>query len=111
MKVFQMALRSCGSLGFGPNQLTTRKYPINRKNLQALSILCATLSLSCAYFFIEANTFEEYALSVNLCVSLIVCVAVYFIFIWKNQSICDLLENFESTVNESKLNFTWQILF
>lgn len=105
MKVFQLALRSCASLGFGPHQSTARKYPINRKNVKVISILFVPLTFSCAYFFLEASTFEEFATSVELSVTLFLGVAVFLIFIWKHQQVCDLVRNIEIIIDDSELDF------
>lgn len=106
MKVFQLTLRSCATLGFGPYQSTTRKYPINRKNVRAIAIFFFPLTFSCAYFFLEASTFEEYATSVEQYVTLLLGMVIFLIFIWKHQQICGLHKNFERTIDERELDFT-----
>ena len=106
MKILQSALHGCATLGFGPQQPTTQKYPINRKNMRALSILCSALILSCTYFFLNANTFQEYAMSVYVSTTLMLGIGVYLIFIWKNQPIGKLFELFEKTIDESEPNST-----
>lgn len=109
MKILQLVLRHCAASGFGPSQSTTQKYPINRKNVQALSFLCFAFGCSCAYFFLDANTFEEYTSSVYVSMSLMLIIAIYCTFIWKNQQTCELFNSFEKIVNDSESDFTHSI--
>lgn len=105
MKVLQLSLHGCGKLGFGPYQPTTRKYPINKKNLVALFIHFLALSSSFAFLFLDANTFQECAMSVYASTMLLLNIGLYFVFIWKNQTICDLLQTFENSVEKRESNF------
>lgn len=109
MKILQLTVRSCATLGYGPHQSTTQKYPINIKTVQAFFIICLALIFSCAYYFFEANTFDEYTLSVFVSATLMLVLVVHVILVWKNQPICELLDSFEKTVNERKQHFTYQI--
>lgn len=102
MKILQLALHACAALGFGPYQSPTQKYPINRKSVQALFIHCLALSSSLAFLFLDANTFQECAMSFYVSTTLMFNIATYVIFIWKNESICKLSKSVEKTVDESE---------
>lgn len=106
MKVLQLSLHGCATLGFGPYQPTTRKYPINKKNLVALFIHFLALSSSFAFLFLDANTFQECAMSVYASTMLLLNIGLYFVFIWKNQTICDLLQTFENSVEKRESIFS-----
>lgn len=79
-----------------------------KKNMQALIIilcLCISISSASTYIFHEANTFQEYTVSVYASSTLMLAIVCYLIYIWKNQPICELIENVEKAIDESKLDF------
>lgn len=100
IKILQLVRHNCAAFGFSLYQSTTQKYPINWKSLQAIFLICLAFYCSCAYFFLEANTFEEYTSSAYVSMTLMLIIALYLIFIWKNQSMAQLLHNVEKIVNE-----------
>lgn len=106
MKVLQSALRDCAVLGLGPDQSLAQKYPINRKNVQILFILCFALTSCYAFLFREAETFQECAIAVHLSSTFMLTAEVYVIFLWKNQSMCKLIDTFEKTINDRE---SWTI--
>lgn len=99
MKLLQSVVRDFVVLGLGPHQLT-QKYPINRENVQELSIQFLAFSHCSAYLFLDAKTFEDYTLSVYVCTTLILLILVYMIFMWKNRSICELIVNAEKMIDK-----------
>lgn len=101
MKIFQTVLRFSVVLGLDRQQSTTQKYPINGKQVQTLSILCLSLSFCCAYLFLEAKTFEKFALSAYVSSVFLLGIVSYTISVWKNQSILNLFDNAEEIINES----------
>lgn len=104
MKIFQSVLRDCVVLGLGQQKLT-QKYPLNKENVQAFIILCIAISSTSVSLFHETNTFQDYAVSVYASSTAILTAALYLIFVWENQAFCELIENTEKALNESKLNF------
>ena len=106
MKVLQSTKRGFGFLGFYPKQsITPRKYPSNRKNVVAFFILCLGLISSIFYFFYEANSFQEYALSAYTSATLTLAIVFFIILGWKIQSIFELIFDAEKMIDESEFGF------
>lgn len=103
MKILQSALRGYAVLGLGQHK-STQKYPLNKENLQTLIILCIAISSTSVYLFHEAKTFQDYTVSVYTSSSVIHGFVGYVIFIWKNQPICELIENVQKALNESEFD-------
>lgn len=101
MKIFQLVLRGLIELGLGPQQLTQKK-PFKSKMVKILCILLFTLCSSCAYLFLEAQTFEDYTLSVYTSSSILLVIVGYTIFMWKNRPICELFDKAEKIIDESE---------
>lgn len=101
MKTFQLVVRGFQALGLGPQELTQRN-PINRKIVKILCILLVSLCSSCAYSFLEAQTFEDYTLSVYVSSTLLLVIVGYTIFMWKNRPIFELFDKAEKLIMESE---------
>lgn len=101
MKVLQSVLRGCVALGLGRHQ-SIQKCPLNKKNLQTLTLLSLAVSSTSISLFHDANTFQEYTVSAYTSSSVLLALAGYLISIWKSQPICEFIENVEKTVNERK---------
>lgn len=102
MKIVQSALSDLAVLGLGPNQLATQQYPINRRNVQTLIIFYFESSLCFAYMLFEANTFQEFAVSVYASATFLLGAVVYSIAVWKHGALCGLLALVEKTIDGSK---------
>lgn len=105
MKLFESFLRDCAVLGLGPHQSTAMmasKYPFNRKIVQTCLILGSVTILSYSYLFLEAKTFQEYAMSVYVTSTFLLSIAAYLIFVWKNGSICELIDTARKITNDSE---------
>lgn len=103
MKILQLAQRNCAFVGLIPLQsgtaATTQQYPINRKSMQTFFVLCLALGSCGAYLSLEAKTFQEVAVSVYISSSLLLGFVAFVIFVWKNQSVFELIENGEKLID------------
>lgn len=99
MKIFQFVVRGFTDLGLGPQELT-QKNPINGKIVEIFCILLFSLCSSCAYLFFEAQTFEDYTLSVYVSSTLLLVIVGYMIFMWKNRPIFELFGNAEKIIDK-----------
>lgn len=101
MKILLSVVRGLIVLGLGPQRMD-HKYPINSRSLKTLFALFFGLGLSFAYIFLEAQTFEDYTLSLYVCITVLLGGIGFIILMWKNRPICDLIDKTEKTINESK---------
>lgn len=101
MKIFQAVLRAFAPLGLGP-QSTAEKYPINRINSPTLFILCLATCLCCGYLLYEANTFQDFAMSVYITSAFLTVTVMYSFIASKNHEFCGLLTKFEWMIDESE---------
>lgn len=104
MKYHQSALRSCEVLGLLQHQSTKQQFAINRRMILTFFILCMAFCSCCTYFFVEANTFQEYALSVYISSTFMLGAVTYAIFVWKFPPILKLNDDGEKTMNGSKFH-------
>lgn len=105
MKFFESFKYESGIFGFGLYQSTTQKYLFYSINALTLFIACISLSLSFIYFFHDANTFQEYTLSVYVSASIMLVLACYGIFMRINWPILKLIIVAEKIADESELEF------
>lgn len=103
MKIFQLIQRSCAVLGLGLNQSVTQKLPNNRRILHTFFIFGLACCSCGAYFFIEANSFQAYAVSIYISSTFMGGTAIYAICVWKNLSIFKLVDNAGQIIDESEL--------
>lgn len=103
MKICQLPLRKLAILGLGAYQSTNPTCLINRKNAKTLLILYLASGLCCAYLLIEANTFEDFAISVYITTSYLLGTVCYTIFMWTNRAIRGVLNFFEQVIDESEI--------
>lgn len=101
MKTLQLVVCGLVRLGLGPHQLK-QTYPINKKSMKAFFVLLFGLILSLAYLLLEARTFEDYTLSLYVCITVLLGIIGYVILMWKNRPICKLIDNIEKTIDDSE---------
>lgn len=113
MKIFQISQQNLAYLGFS-YYYTIQMYPINVRNITALSVLITITSMACMYLYREAKTFQEYADGAYACSTLLDTTAIFTIFVWRMRIFFDCFNRFEKILNQSeifylKLNFNIQI--
>lgn len=108
MKVLQLVQRNLAKLGLDVHQSTAQKYPFNGIIVKCLFIMGVALMSSFVYIFREANTFQEYAFSVNVFFTTIMVAVIYLIFIWKSHTLGRLIDSLEAYINKSELNFEFK---
>lgn len=104
MKILQSVQRYCAVLGLGLNQSVTQKLPNYRKLVRTFCILGLACCFCCAYFFIEANTFQAYSVSIYISSTFMAATVLFVICVWKNRLIFSLIDNAEQMINESEYN-------
>lgn len=102
MKFFQFIQRSCAVFGLGLHQSVAQNLSNNRKIMRTLIIFGLACCSCCANFFVEANSFEAYAVSIYISSTALTGTAIYAICVWKNQALFELIDNIEQIANESE---------
>lgn len=112
MKTFVTVTENCALLGISREQ-SLQKYPFNRRNVIVAFILTFCAISNCFYFFHEAETFNEFAISAYTTLTHIVSVITFFIAVLQMRLCFNLIHYTETILNKSEqfsINFNMQIL-
>lgn len=96
MELFQFTQNTFETVGIDSTQ-----NPFNRKVLIIFSVCCISIISACIFLFHEANNFMEYSNSIYITTAYLLVTVCYTLLITKMEDTFDLIDNFESTVDES----------
>lgn len=105
MQTFQVMQKSFAILGIGEKQ-SLQKHLINVRNMAALCMLCAAVTLNCVHLYHEAKTFKDYADGIYTGSSLIVAAILFTIIISDMRQVVKCLKNIEKLVNKSEFHIS-----
>lgn len=108
MKILESILRDYAALGLGSGQLT-QKHPLNSINAKTFSIFCFALISSTLYMLHDADSFEEYTISVFDISTLLGTISFYINSLWKNLQFHGVIEYAEKMINESKFDLFFDL--
>lgn len=97
MKIFLNFQKEAAIIGFVPHQ-----HAINARTSLPLFIDTIAIFLSCAYFFIVANTFQEYAESIFFATEIICITIAYAITVSRMPLFFSWLNEAEQIIDESE---------
>lgn len=105
MKILQLIQHDFRVLGVGTlHQSIAQNYTVNKKFVHKFFILCLDIGSCCVYFCIDANSFQEYSMSVYVSTTFMLGAVAYAICVWKNQPIFETIDKAEKTIDESEFN-------
>lgn len=99
MKIIQITQKNLLYLGIGW-YYSMQKYPINRRNLLAFSVLSITTIIDCIYLFHVAATFNEYANSVYTCLTILQGTVIFAFVTCRMRMIFECLNQIEKISND-----------
>lgn len=97
MKIFSTLQKNVEIIGIGPHQ-----QPFNWHSSLSIFINSFGVVLNVAYFFCEANTFQEYAESIFVGTCVIVLSIVFVYFVRNSRIIYDCLDEAEKNIDDSE---------
>lgn len=105
LKLFQYIQKLCHTMGF----LTLQPNPSRSFQLKILlhllpPILCLVPSVM--FLLTEANSMQDYELSIFVISSIFECVACISVMIWNVPHILEVIEKFEEIIEKSKFRYT-----
>lgn len=101
MKLIRFILSKFTSVGIASNQ-STIKWHINRRVIVVYSIYGCALTMSAAYLYYDANTFEEYTNNIYITTAFSVIIFIFTIFVLNMTKLFELVDNFGQLVERGE---------
>lgn len=101
LKIFETAKRNYALI-----DLDASKRPFHQMQLLHIIEGFTVIALQCLYLVIDAKTDREYVISTLMLVSGFFVHLGYWSAIFETTTICELIDYFESIVNDSKLEYS-----
>lgn len=101
MRIFQSIQKHNAILGLNPPELF-QMHPFNWRNVLCLFIFGQFFLLSCAFLFLKAEGFSQYAESFYVTSNMLASFFNFAVRVFKSQELNELVQNFEKAINKRK---------